>query len=436
MINVHTSFTGSNKRASGGTRWRSDRRSAVSCTMVGLLALVAVAFVGPAFAAQAGELVFLEVQRAGQGGVTNLSQPQKLLVSPDGENVYVAALSTLDPTGGSLVTFSRNAETGALTFVDALVHDDATNQIALRFGAEGMAISPDGAFVYTASFSTGAIGIFSRSVSTGELSFVGSVAFSSAVSVTISPDGAYLYVTGLTRDNLAVFSRNAATGALTFVEVHEDDENGVDGLDGARSVTVSADGLDVYVGSVNDKGVAVFRRNTGTGELTFVEFEGVGSVSSAQEVQVGVSPDGDNVYFAADIDDTVFVFDRNSATGEITLAETHQDGVNGVDGLDDVSALAITSDNRRLYTAAFGDDAAVHFDRSTSTGALTYVGLSKDGVDGVDGLNGAFSIAVSPDDSNVYVVGYGDNSVAVFTVTQGVSPAASIIPVITPIILN
>ena len=106
------------------------------------------------------------------------------------------------------------------------------------------------------------------------------------------------------------------------------------------------------------------------------------------------------------------------------------------DGLDDVGSLAITSDSRHLYVAGYGDQAVAHFKRSTSTGALTYAGLSQDGVDGIDGLNGAFAVAVSADDSNLYVAGYADHAVAVFSVTQGAPPAAAIIPAITPIILD
>jgi len=441
MIKVHSFLIGSNKRVSGmprpGFGPGVDGHHRSLRLKLGLLVLVAAWFTGPGVAAEAaGELVFLEAQKAGEGAVTNLYQPQKLVVSPDGENVYATALTGVAETNGTLVTFSRDAETGALTFVDALVHDDMTNPILLRGGAEGLAISPDGAFVYTASFSNGAIGIFSRSESTGELSYVSGVGFSSAVSLAISPDGSHLYVTGVTRDNLGVFSRNAVTGALTFIEVLDDDDPGIDGLNGARSVAVSADGLDVYVGSRDDKGVAAFRRNTSTGELTFVEYENVGAMLSAADVGVAVSPDGGNVYFAADVDDAVFVFDRNTSTGEITLAETQQNGVGGVDGLNDVGALAISSDSRHLYAAGFADDSAVQFNRNTSTGALTYIGLSEDGVDGVDGLNGAISIAVSPDDANAYVAGYADHAVAVFTIAQGVSPAAIVIPAITPILLE
>ena len=40
------------------------------------------------------------------------------------------------------------------------------------------------------------------------------------------------------------------------------------------------------------------------------------------------------------------------------------------------------------------------------TGALTFVGVVRDGVAGVDGLNSATSVALSPDGANVYATSY------------------------------
>ena len=53
-------------------------------------------------------------------------------------------------------------------------------------------------------------------------------------------------------------SSDATTGALTFVEVHKNVVGGVDGLDGADSVTVSPDGKHLYVAGFDDDAVAVF----------------------------------------------------------------------------------------------------------------------------------------------------------------------------------
>ena len=62
-------------------------------------------------------------------------------------------------------------------------------------------------------------------------------------------------------------------GELTFVEVHKDGDGGMDGLDQAFSVTVSPDGKHLYAAGFADSAVAVFSRDSTTGELTFVEVQ-------------------------------------------------------------------------------------------------------------------------------------------------------------------
>ena len=58
------------------------------------------------------------------------------------------------------------------------------------------------------------------------------------------------------------------------------------------------------------------------------------------------------------------------------------------------------------------DDAVSWYERNASTGALTYGGVLKDGVDGVDGLSTAFGVDLSPDGNHAYVTGYFDNAVS------------------------
>ena len=61
-------------------------------------------------------------------------------------------------------------------------------------------------------------------------------------SVTLSSDGNHAYVTGQSDDAVSWCERNASTGALTYGGMLKDGVNGVDGLDGANSLTLSSDG--------------------------------------------------------------------------------------------------------------------------------------------------------------------------------------------------
>jgi DNA-binding beta-propeller fold protein YncE len=81
-----------------------------------------------------------------------------------------------------------------------------------------------------------------------------------ARSVVVDPSGSYVYAVGQWEDALAVFRRDASSGALTFTEVHKDTDPGIDGLNTADGVAVSPDGRHVYVAGYDDDAVAAFAR--------------------------------------------------------------------------------------------------------------------------------------------------------------------------------
>ena len=217
---------------------------------------------------------------------------------------------------------------------------------------------------------------------------------------------------------MAVFSRSSTTGALTWVEVHKDGVGGVDGLAGAVSVTVSPDGNHVYGAGGNDNALAVFSRNSTTGALTYVTTtkDGVAGVEGIVGIRwVTVSPDGDHVYTAASSDHAITVFSRSTTTGALTFVTTSEDGVAGVDGLLAARSVTVSPDGKHVYGTGASDNAVAAFSRNTTTGALTFVTTSKNGVGGVDGLGAALVATVSPDGKHVYVTGNASDAVAAFS---------------------
>ena len=77
-----------------------------------------------------------------------------------------------------------------------------------------------------------------------------------ARNVTLSADGNHAYVTGASDDAVSWYERNASTGALTYGGMLKDGVGGVDGLDNARGVTLSADGKHAYVTGYLDDAVS------------------------------------------------------------------------------------------------------------------------------------------------------------------------------------
>ena len=369
--------------------------------------------------AATGALTFVQVVKDGEGGVDGLSWAWTVAVSPDGSHVYVVGAND-----HAVAAFSRDATTGALTFVQVL--KDGQGGVDGVADPRGVTVSPDGSHVYVAGSGDDAVAVFGRDGATGALTFVQTVkegqdgvdGLEGPWALTVSPDGGHLYVAGSRDHALAVFGRGAATGELTFVQVVEDNQGGVDGLLEVSAVTVSADGKHVYAAGPGDNAVAAFARDSATGKLAFVEMirDGQGGADGLHgSTAVVVSPDGSHLYAVGRSDDAVVVFSRESVTGQLSFVEYLWDGQGGVHGLDSVTAVTVSPDGRHAYSCSEADDALVVFVRDEGTGELSFVETAKDDNDGVDGLNGAAAITVSPDGGHVYVAGYYDNALAVFS---------------------
>ena len=366
-----------------------------------------------------GALTFVEMQEDGTGGVNGLSGASFALVSGDGHHVYVSG-----PFDAALAIFSRDSVTGALTFVDAIV--DGLNGVEGLSGVAGLALNPAGDNLYVAGAFDASVSIFARNSISGELTYTSSRfdgegdadGLSDIQSVAVSPDGRHVYAANGFGDEVSVFRRDELAGKVLFVQLLSDNIDGVDGLSEASGVTISADGKFVYVVSHTDDAVAVFSRDAITGELTFVEakFDGLAGVNGLNGASfVAISPDTANLYVASSDEDAVAVFARNKTTGKLTFVEVKQTGSSGITTLDGARSLAISPDGKQVYVVSINDDALTAFARDLATGRLTLIEAYTDGQSGVNGLSTPLSVAVSPDGKHVYAVGEFDNALMVFS---------------------
>lgn len=236
-----------------------------------------------------------------------------------------------------------------------------------------------------------------------------------AESGALSPDGKFLYVADPVEKSVSVFEVQANSGLLRFVEIEVNNVNGVTGLDGARVIAVSPDGKNVYVGSHPGKTLAVFNRDGYLGLLTFLEVhqDGLNGVDGLDKPSsIAFSPDGLFLYVTAELDNSISTFQRNPSTGILTFVECIK---SAADGLHVARSVAISPNGNQVYVASVNDNAVVVFNRDHFSGRLTFLELKKDNVDGVEGLYGAAALTISPDGENVYVLGAYDNSVVAFT---------------------
>ncbi|MGJ3251791.1 MAG: beta-propeller fold lactonase family protein [Elainellaceae cyanobacterium] len=365
------------------------------------------------------KLDFVEVKLDG-GSIDGLEGAYSISISSDGKHVYVAG-----DIDNKIAVFSRSLTDGTLTFIESLAHGTSANSQP-QFGGDSVSISPDGTFVYATSFSGDTVTVFSRNAATGQLTQVQARGNSAEIlnsldgvsGIRVSPDGAFAYATSYFSDAIAIFDRDTTTGELAFLNQQKDNVGGVDGLDGASSITFSPDGKFVYVTSDNDNAIAVFSQNETTGLLTFIERQkdGLGGVDGLRDARsLSISPDGKFVYAVGEGDSAITVFSRNSNTGGLTFVETVKDGVNGVDGIDGVYNINISLDGRFVYAAGNNEDAIVMFSRNETTGTLTFVRVRKNNLEGVTGLDGVTNIQISPDGKFFYASGYNDDAISVFS---------------------
>jgi 6-phosphogluconolactonase (cycloisomerase 2 family) len=397
-----------------------------------------------------------------------------LAVSPDGKHVYLASFWS-----SAVATFARDTNTGLIVQLNGIAGcvSEMGDGITCAQGralsvAVSVTISPDGRHVYVASYDSNAVAIFSRNVTTGELTQLSGAAgcvaengdgitcadgtgLRAAVSLRVSPDGKNVYVASEVSDAVAIFSRNPTTGTLTQLSgtagcVSETGTEGLcidgNGLLGARFVAVSPDNRHVYVASQYNHTVTVFSRDTTTGALTQLSgiagciaetgdgitcADGRGLITPAY---LEVSPDGGHVYMVShDSNGGVAIFSRNANTGALTqlsgiagcIAEAG-DGITCADGtgLSGAFALTVSPDGRHVYVVSATSDAVAVFSRNTITGALTQLSgtagcVSETGTGGLcidgNGLLGALAVALSPDGKSVYVASVDSNAVTVFS---------------------
>lgn len=185
-----------------------------------------------------------------------LKSPSGIVLSSDGTSAYLSNLGN-----HSITVLARDAESGSLDYVttinkSTIAADVNSAEIPQndRYleGLQDIVISPDNRFVYVSSNSQGTVSIFSRDADTGALTYArtlnlyseGHIAANALAlrELVISEDGSALYVAAFGSKSLLVFSRDNDSGALTYRNSVELSVNTVNHL------AVSADGKNIYAG--------------------------------------------------------------------------------------------------------------------------------------------------------------------------------------------
>jgi DNA-binding beta-propeller fold protein YncE len=357
-----------------------------------------------------------------------ISGPEGIAVSPDGENVYVAAENS-----DAIAILDRHSDQeGGLTQKQAgtagCISEAGTNGQCLDGkGLKhpfGVAVSPDGENVYIASAESEGVAVFNRhsdqegvltqqqAGTAGCITETGSngecdngKALEAAIDLAISPDGENVYVAALESDAVAVLQRHAdqggalaqkqagTAGCISETGTNGECENGK-ALEGPAGLVVSPDGKGVYVAAAGS-GVPILDRHPDQeGALTQQQAGTAGCISETGtngECQDGkallaphgiaISPDGSDVYVASFFSSAVSSFTREQegnltqkpgAAGCISETGTNGQCDNGK-ALENVEGVAVSPDKTSVYATAFGSSAVSIFDRATATSGTPHV---------------------------------------------------------------
>lgn len=341
---------------------------------------------------------------------TPIRTAANLAISRDGNHLYVPER---DPTESSIHFFTRNEETGELTHKERYRFRDITGEEG-SYGPLDVEISRDGNHVYAVNVDESSIFRFDRNPADGTLEYKKVYSGSGAPEdIYLTRDGLHLISANYGTNQLRVFSldsdsnsdnygdisnpksvklgehnygASAVTGSpdndkyiyatsgidnlFVVLEWKDDDTlevfqtfqhnnspsdpGDVDGLQNPRTVAVSPDGRDIYVGTGSSHTVTWFTRDATTDKLSLQEVYRKGVTGLEQITSLAVSPDGDHLFAAGRISQTIAVFRRNKNTGELTYK--HSLG-NSATGIEKPGFIVISQNNKHVYLSGYHNDA-------------------------------------------------------------------------------
>lgn len=229
-------------------------------------------------------------------------------------------------------------------------------------------------------------------------------------------DGQDLYVASDADNSVSVFHYSAATNTLRFVQEVTDGQavaqGAVDGLAGASAVVASPDGRFIYVAGTMDNAIAVFSRDTTTGQLTFNSATRLADLTSP--TALALSPGAPALYAVVSsaagdgLPYAILPMARDTTTGALTNADGERPSLQRYLRLPaPAPAIAVSPNGLSLYALSASTKS------STSVDEIRFYSITPDDQVSLSipdaypistlGSAGGYGIAVSPDGKSVYV---------------------------------
>ena len=307
---------------------------------------------------------------------------------------------------------------GSLLFIRAYQNSDP--DIDGISGARQVVAGNDGQFVAVAGYSSDKIAILKSDAQTGDLVFQQGISNSADVpldgvrALAITDDDRYLFAASYGSNGVAWFERAADDGNYSFV--------GFTGLESACDVTVAGNGQLLIAVARDTSRIVTYRINAVLAHLELLSsVEGAevpdGKLSAPEHVFI--TPDGQQAVVSCWNSDTILIFEMDDTTGSLELRQAFTDGVDGIEGLNGPGGCAFSGDGRHMYVAGYYDHAVSLFTWDQTASRWIWSKSWTDGSDSVQGIRYARDVALSADEAEVYVCGGGSDALSVFARDSG-----------------
>ncbi len=288
--------------------------------------------------------------------VTVENDPYDLLVSPDGENLYVG-----NSQSNTVSQFALNPYTGALTALTPATVAQGPTPYA-------MAMTFDSRFLYCPNGDSSGPGTIHQ-YSVGALGALTPLSPATANTsdnpwfLAVHPNSNFLYASiydvSLGNDTIEMYFIDPISGTLSLLT-----PSTVATEDRPWHLNIDPTGSHAYVNNEGSGSVSGYSINSTSGQLT--PLSGSPYTVGASPVGLTIDPQGRFVYVANATDNTVSMFTRNPSTGELTPI-----GAGSIAVPDAPYGLEVEHEGRFLYVASSAANTIHQFAINQSTGALT-----------------------------------------------------------------
>ncbi len=289
---------------------------------------------------------------------------ESVTVDPFGKFAYVANAGDDFSNDGSVVSYTINATTGALTSTGSIMGNCQGLCVP-----ESVAVDPSGKFAYVPNGAgePNSVAMYTINATTGALTSTGMIPVDGfAVSVTVHPSGKFAYLatasgTPGSAGNVSMFTINATTGALTSIGTVA--AGTINAEPAPISIVVDPTGTFAYVVNSGSNDVSMYSINATTGILTSIGSIAAGTIP----LSVAVDPTGKFAYVTNFQSNDVSMYTINATTGALTSTGMIAAGSNP-------TSIAIHPSGKFAYVTNSGSNDVSMYSIDAATGALTLIG--------------------------------------------------------------